>query len=105
MDLKVAGRRALVFGASKGLGKAVARELIAEGVRVAIVARDLARIEATAAEIGAIGIAGDVSSPGSCEALVAAAVKVLGAPVDILVTNTGGPPAGSFERMTAKDWQ
>jgi 3-oxoacyl-[acyl-carrier protein] reductase len=105
MDLKVSGRRALVFGASKGLGKAVARELIAEGVRVAIIARDLARIEATAAEIGAIGIAGDVSSPGSCEALVAAAVKALGAPVDILVTNTGGPPAGSFERMTAKDWQ
>jgi 3-oxoacyl-[acyl-carrier protein] reductase len=105
MDLKVSGRRALVFGASKGLGKAVARELIAEGVRVAIVARDAARIEATAAEIGAIGIAGDVSSPGHCEALVAAAVKALGAPVDILVTNTGGPPAGSFERMTARDWQ
>src|SRR5688500_2754990 len=105
MDLKVSGRHALVFGACKGLGKAVARELIAEGVRVAIVARDLARIEATAAEIGAIGIAGDVSSPGSCEALVAQAAKALGAPVDILVTNTGGPPAGSFERMSAADWQ
>ena len=105
MDLKVSGRRALVFGGSKGLGKAVARELIAEGVQVAIVARDPARVMATATEIGAIGIAGDVSSPGSCEALIAQAVKALGAPPDILVTNTGGPPAGTFERMTASDWQ
>jgi 3-oxoacyl-[acyl-carrier protein] reductase len=105
MDLKVSGRRALVFGASQGLGKAVARELIAEGVQVAIVSRDPARINATAAEIGAVGIAGDVSSPGNCEALVAQAAKALGGPVDILVTNTGGPPAGSFERMTASAWQ
>ncbi len=105
MDLKLSGRRALVFGASKGLGKAVARELIAEGVHVAIVSRDPARIMATAAEIGAIGIAGDVSTPGNSEALVAQAAKALGGPVDILVTNTGGPPAGSFERMTASDWQ
>ena len=65
MDLKISGRNALVFGASKGLGKAVARELIAEGARVAIVARDPARVAATAAEIGAVGIAGDVSSPGT----------------------------------------
>ena len=105
MDLKISGRHALVFGASKGLGKAVARELIAEGVRVAIVSRDPARIAATAAEIGAIGIAGDVSSPGNSGALVAQAVKALGAPIDILVTNTGGPPAGPFERITAADWQ
>lgn len=105
MDMKIAGRRALVFGASKGLGKAVARELVAEGVRVAIVARDPARIAATAAEIGAIGIAGDVSSPGNSQALVEQAVKALGGPIDILVTNTGGPPAGTFERMTAADWQ
>jgi 3-oxoacyl-[acyl-carrier protein] reductase len=105
MDLKIAGRRALVFGASKGLGKAVARELVAEGAQVAIVSRDPARIMATAAEIGAIGIAGDVSVPGSSEALIAQAAKALGGPVDILVTNTGGPPAGPFERMTASDWQ
>jgi 3-oxoacyl-[acyl-carrier protein] reductase len=105
LDLKVANRRALVFGASKGLGKAVARELIAEGVRVAIVSRDRSRIDTTAAEIGAIGIAGDVSSPGSCKSLVEQAVQALGGPVDILVTNTGGPPAGSFERMSANDWQ
>jgi 3-oxoacyl-[acyl-carrier protein] reductase len=105
MDFKISGRTALVFGASKGLGKAVARELIAEGVRVAIVSRDADRIAATAAEIGAIGIAGDVAKPGNSEALVAQAAKALGAPVDILVTNTGGPPAGSFERMSAADWQ
>ena len=105
MDLKVSGRRALVLGASKGLGKAVARELIAEGVQVGIVARDRSRIEATAAEIGAVGIAGDVSSPGNCKTLVAQAEKALGGGVDILVANTGGPPAGSFERMTASDWQ
>ncbi|MFC4314491.1 SDR family oxidoreductase [Steroidobacter flavus] len=105
MDLKISNRRALVFGASKGLGKAVARELIAEGVQVAIVSRDPARVTVTAAEIGAIGIAGDVSKPGSSEALIAQAAKALGGPLDILVTNTGGPPAGPFERMTASDWQ
>lgn len=105
MDLKIAGRHALVFGASKGLGKAVAQELIAEGVRVAIVSRDPARIAAAAAEIGAVGIAGDVSSPGNCASLIEQATKALGASVDILVTNTGGPPAGSFERMAAADWQ
>ncbi len=105
MDLKISGRRALVFGASKGLGRAVARELIAEGARVAIVSRDPVRISAAAAEIGAIGIAGDVSTPGNCVTLVEQAVKALGGPVDILVTNTGGPPAGSFERMSAADWQ
>ena len=105
MDLKIAGRRALVFGASKGLGKAVASELIAEGVQVAIVSRGSDRIAATAAEIGAVGIAGDVSSPGNSEALVAQAVNALGGPIDILVTNTGGPPAGSFEGMSAADWR
>jgi 3-oxoacyl-[acyl-carrier protein] reductase len=105
MDLKLSGRRALVFGASKGLGKAVARELIAEGVRVAIVSRDANRIAATAAELGAVGIAGDVSAAGSNSALVAQASKALGGPIDILVTNTGGPPAGPFEKMAATDWQ
>ncbi|MBM0106922.1 SDR family oxidoreductase [Steroidobacter sp. S1-65] len=105
MDLKIAGRHALVFGASKGLGRAVAQELIAEGARVVIVSRDPARIAATASEIGAIGIAGDVASPGSCGTLIEQATKALGAPVDILVTNTGGPPAGPFERMSSADWQ
>ncbi|WP_129780611.1 SDR family oxidoreductase [Peristeroidobacter soli] len=105
MDLKISGRRALVFGASKGLGKAVARELVAEGAQVAIVSRDSARITATASEIGAIGIAGDVSTPGSSEALIARAARALGGSIDILVTNTGGPPAGPFERITPSDWQ
>lgn len=105
MDLKIARRHALVFGASKGLGKAVARELAAEGARVAIVSRDPDRIATTAAEIGAVGIAGDVSTPGSSQALVAQAAEALGAPIDILVTNTGGPPAGAFERMSAAHWQ
>lgn len=105
MDLGIAGRRALVFGASKGLGKAVARELVANGVRVAIVSRDPDRIAATAAEIGAIGIAGDVSASGSSQALVTQAVQALGAPIDILVTNTGGPPAGTFENISSAQWQ
>ena len=105
MDLNISGRRALVFGASKGLGRAVARELVQEGVRVAIVSRDPARIAATAAELGAIGIAGDVSKPGNCGALVAAAAKALGGPIDILVTNTGGPAPGTFERISPADWQ
>src|SRR5690606_10539420 len=92
-------------GASKGLGKAVARELVANGVLVAIVSRDPDRIAATAAEIGAIGIVGDVGTPGSSQALVTQAAQALGAPIDILVTNTGGPPAGTFEKLSAAQWQ
>ncbi len=105
MDLKLSDKTALVFGGSRGLGRAVAAELAAEGARVVIVARDAARVEKVAAEIGAIGLPGDVSKPGASRALVQEAAKRLGRGPDILVTNTGGPAPGNFEAISDSAWQ
>jgi len=94
MDLGIAGRVALVGGASRGIGRAVARELIAEGARVAITARDPERTAQVATEIGAeAGYGWDSTDLDAAPALIERVTAELG-PVEILVTNTGGPPAG-----------
>ena len=90
MDLGLKGRRALVTGASKGLGKAVAAALSAEGAAVAICARDPNRTQAAAREIGAVGILADLSVVNGVEPLLRQAIERLGG-IDILVVNTGGP--------------
>lgn len=97
MDLGLAGRRALVTGASSGLGLSSAAALAAEGVRVVMVARDADRLGRAAATVeGDVHVLpGDVSDiDGVCE-LVATAAQTLGG-LDILVANAGGPPAGTF---------
>jgi 3-oxoacyl-[acyl-carrier protein] reductase len=93
MDLGIEGRVALVMGASKGLGKGIAKELAAEGARVAITSRSLERIEAAAAEIGAVAFVHDSADLDRAERVVEGVMEALG-PVDVLVTNTGGPRAG-----------
>jgi 3-oxoacyl-[acyl-carrier protein] reductase len=93
MDLGLAGRVALVTGASKGIGRAIAAELAAEGARVAVASRSEERIRATASEIGASGFAHDTADVDGAAGLVARVEKSLG-PVDVLVTNSGGPPPG-----------
>ena len=94
MELGIEGRVALVGGASQGIGRAVAETLIAEGVAVAITARDEQRTAAVAAEIGAAaGYAWDSADLGDAEALVGRVQDEVGE-IDILVTNTGGPPTG-----------
>jgi 3-oxoacyl-[acyl-carrier protein] reductase len=93
MDLGIAGKVALVTGASKGLGLGIAAELAAEGAQVAISSRSRERVDAAAARIGARAFehhAGDVE--GSAD-LVRQVEGQLG-PIDILVTNSGGPPPG-----------
>jgi 3-oxoacyl-[acyl-carrier protein] reductase len=94
MDLQIAGKVALVTGASRGLGRGVARALAAEGVKVAINARDPARLAAAAAELPteALALPGDVTEPDAPARLVAATLERFGA-LDILVANAGGPPA------------
>ena len=103
MDLGLKGRRALVTGASRGLGRAVALALRAEGATVAICARDDERVRRTAREIGALPFNQDLSQRGAGASLVARAVEAMGG-VDILVANTGGPPAGSFARVDDDAW-
>ena len=76
MDLGLNNKTALVTGASRGLGKAVAAALVAEGAKVAICARDTTRLEAAAKEIGAIGIAADLSQAGAVDAVLGVVVWV-----------------------------
>ena len=100
MDLGISGRTAAVAAASAGLGLASAQALAADGVRVAICGRDRARVDdavATLAGGGHVGLAADVSTTAGATAFVAAAAEALGSSPDILVTNAGGPPAGTFE--------
>jgi 3-oxoacyl-[acyl-carrier protein] reductase len=93
MDLGIEGRVALVCGASKGLGRAIAAELAAEGARVAVSSRSRSNINEAAAEIGASGFVWDSADVPGASGLLDEVAGALG-PVDILVTNTGGPPAG-----------
>ena len=97
MDLGITGKRAIVAGASSGLGLAAARALVAEGATVVVGSRTAERIEAAAAGLGpsAVPLVGDVGTPEGATAFAEAAVEALGG-VDIVVTNAGGPPAGTF---------
>lgn len=104
MDLGIRGKRALVTAASKGLGKGCARALAEAGVDLVINARGAEALEATAAELRGLGVevtavAGDVTRPEGQAAVLAAAQGV-----DILVTNAGGPPPGSWENWGREDY-
>jgi 3-oxoacyl-[acyl-carrier protein] reductase len=115
VDLGLAGRRAIVTGGSKGLGRAIAAELIAEGAAVAICSRHPDELEVTAAELmkqAAGGRAGpaavvalpcDVTDPDQVDDFIAAAVSAMGG-LDILVNNAGGARPGRFATLTDDDW-
>lgn len=105
MDLGIAGKRAAIAAASKGLGFGVAQALAAEGVHVAICGRNRETIGAAAATIGhdAIPIVADVSTVDGAEGFVRSARTALGG-IDILVLNAGGPPAGDFEHTTVAQY-
>ncbi len=93
MDLGIEGKVALVTGGSKGLGLGIASALAAEGARVAVSSRSEERITAAAAEIGARGFVHDASEVDGVERLVASVEDAFGGPVEILIANSGGPPA------------
>jgi 3-oxoacyl-[acyl-carrier protein] reductase len=97
MDLGLTGKRAAIAGASGGLGFATAAALVAEGALVAICGRDEGRIADAAVRLGggAIGIAADVGSAEGGARFASEAAAALGG-IDILVTNAGGPPPGTF---------
>ncbi|MEK7704751.1 MAG: SDR family oxidoreductase [Myxococcota bacterium] len=105
MDLQLNSRTALVFGGSSGIGRGIAQVLAREGARVAICARDAGRLVATASAIGAsASVTCDLSQPGAAVAAVHEATQNLRAPIDILVTNTGGPPKGGFMELDTAAW-
>lgn len=106
MDLGIRGKWALVCAASKGLGKGCATALAREGVNVVITARGADALEATAAELRALGaggevrsVAGDITTEAGRSAALAACPRV-----DILVTNAGGPPPGDFRAWERDAW-
>jgi 3-oxoacyl-[acyl-carrier protein] reductase len=101
MNLGLSGKRALVFGASQGLGAAVARALKAEGARVAACSRSEEKLRKLGAEMI---VARDLSQPGSARSAVEEVVKAWGG-VDVLVTNTGGPPKANFAEVTPEMWR
>ncbi len=102
MDLGIAGKRALVTGASRGLGRAIAEELIAEGCGVVISARGEERLRVTADAIGAVPVVADMADPSGPATVVARAVAELGG-VDILVANAGGPATGPLIDVSEAD--
>jgi 3-oxoacyl-[acyl-carrier protein] reductase len=104
VDFGLQNKRALVTGASRGLGRAIAAALRLEGAAVAICARDSARIATAAEGIGAVGLTADLSVAGAADQVLRAAMDRLGG-IDILVANTGGPPTGTFETTTDEAWR
>ncbi|MBN1429067.1 MAG: SDR family oxidoreductase [Anaerolineae bacterium] len=110
MNLQLDQRIALITGASHGLGYATALQLSREGALVAICSREQAHISAAADAIHSetrrpvLGIAADVRNPADIDRLVERVVEEYGG-LDILVTNSGGPPSTSFEETTDEMWQ
>ena len=111
MELGLRGKVAVVTGASRGIGRAIAVGLAAEGCKVAIGARGEEALQAVAGEIRAAGgealaVAGDLTLPGSAERLVARAVETFGG-LDIVVNNLGGsaPANKPFVDTEPKDWR
>jgi 3-oxoacyl-[acyl-carrier protein] reductase len=110
MNLGLRGKRAFLAGSSRGLGYAAARILAAEGCQVVINGRDELRLEKSAAalreETGAEiqYLCGDAGSPEGAPQLINQAAEMLDG-LDLLVTNTGGPPSGKFEDLTDEVWQ
>jgi len=110
MDLGLKGRVALVSASSRGLGRAVAEELAAEGASLVLCARGEAALRAAEAAIKdrhgvpVLAIASDVGVRGEPERIVREALARFGK-IDILLTNSGGPPAGPFESLSADAWE
>lgn len=110
MDLQLEGKRAFVAGSSRGLGFATARGLAFEGCRVAINSRNIDNLDDVATKLSdetgsqIIPAAGDVTIKDTPAKLISQTVEAFGG-LDILVTNSGGPPSGKFEDFDDEKWQ
>jgi 3-oxoacyl-[acyl-carrier protein] reductase len=110
MDLGLANAKVLVTAASRGLGAATARRFSHEGAHVTISSRSQATLEQTAAGISAEtgnpvhALSADVTDEAAVRNMVVQAATLMGG-IDILVTNAGGPPVGSFDDLNSSHWQ
>jgi 3-oxoacyl-[acyl-carrier protein] reductase len=106
MDLGIEGRTALVMGASQGIGRGIAASLAREGARIAIASRSRERLERAAREIvgEVVPFVADANDLDRLAGLPAEVAEALG-PVEILVTNTGGPPLGRALEHPADEWE
>ncbi|MGO8673163.1 MAG: SDR family NAD(P)-dependent oxidoreductase, partial [Capsulimonadaceae bacterium] len=114
MDLRIAGKVALVTASSQGLGRACADALIGEGARVVIngrrpeelarAAQELRQSRAGSTPVEVHTVAGDVTHPDDIGRLLKATISRFGQ-LDILVTNAGGPPPGKFVELGDEQWQ
>jgi 3-oxoacyl-[acyl-carrier protein] reductase len=107
MDLGIGGRVALVMGASRGIGRGIALALAREGAKVALASPTRERVEAAAAEIEGetAAFVADTGDLDRLRALPGEAEAELGGPVEILITNTGGPPAGEALDAGVDEWR
>lgn len=109
MDLGLEGKNAFIGASSQGLGKSVAVELAKEGANVVINGRDVKTLQSTKEEIQSFSkgkvlmVAGDLSNPTQRAEVIQTVLSEFKY-LDILVTNTGGPPSGKFESLDQKDW-
>lgn len=106
MDLGLDGRVALVMGASKGIGRGIAESLAREGAKVAIASRSRERLDAVVEELGpyVVGFVADAGDLDRMRELPAEVEAALG-PIEVLVTNTGGPPPGRALDNSLEDWE
>jgi 3-oxoacyl-[acyl-carrier protein] reductase len=110
MDLGLKDKVALVAAGSRGLGRAVAEELAAEGASLVLCAREVRTLSETAAAIAqthnahVLAVPGDVTVIDDIKRVVQSGIDRFGR-IDILVTNAGGPPAGRFDQLTREQWE
>jgi 3-oxoacyl-[acyl-carrier protein] reductase len=106
MELGIEGKVALVMGASRGIGRGIAGALAREGARVVLSSRSEERLTDAVQEIGrgAVAITSDASDPERLATLPQEVEEAIG-PVDILVLNTGGPPAGGALAHDVEEWE
>ena len=109
MDLGLRGKVALIAAASRGLGRAIAEELGAEGASLVMCARgkealtEASEAVRAASGVDVLSVPADVSRPDDVTRLVRSAIARFGR-IDILVTNAGGPPSGNFETLGPEKW-
>lgn len=105
MQTGLDGKRALVLGASKGIGLGIATALASEGAKVALTSRTLDKAREVAASIGAVGLGCDTGVFDEVTRCHVDAVAALGGGIDVLVLNSGGPPPGSARNVAPEQWR